>query len=97
MKETLKILIMIGILTAGIMAQKMDLLDLTLALTEIEGIADFWWLPPSVVLLQVILYLFALPGSIFIWTVWPLLILTGFALLGILLRKKFFDGRRQAL
>jgi uncharacterized membrane protein YdjX (TVP38/TMEM64 family) len=68
MKESLKILIMIGILTAGIMAQKTDLVDLTRALTEIEDIADFWWLPPSAVLIQVLLYLFALPGSIVIWT-----------------------------
>jgi uncharacterized membrane protein YdjX (TVP38/TMEM64 family) len=68
MKGHLKILILITILAAGIIAQKMDLLDLTRAVTEIEDIADLWWVPPASVLIQVILYLFALPGSIVIWS-----------------------------
>jgi uncharacterized membrane protein YdjX (TVP38/TMEM64 family) len=68
MKGHLKILILISILAAGIIAQKMDLLDLTRALTEIEDIADLWWVPPASVLIQVALYMFALPGSIVIWT-----------------------------
>ena len=65
MKGHLKILILISILTAGIIAQKMDLLDLTRAVT--------------------------------LWTVWPLLVLAGFSLAGILIRKMFFVRRRQAL
>ena len=68
MKGHLKIRILIAILTAGIVAQKMNLLDLTRASTEIEDFADLWWVPPASVLIQVILYLFALPGSIVIWT-----------------------------
>jgi uncharacterized membrane protein YdjX (TVP38/TMEM64 family) len=68
MKGHLKILILITILAAGIIAQRMGLLDLTRALTEIEDIADLWWVPPASVLLQVMLYLFALPGSLVIWT-----------------------------
>lgn len=68
MRETLKILVLIGILAAGMIAQKTGLLDLTETLTEIEDIADFWWLPPAAVLIQVLLYLFALPGSVVIWT-----------------------------
>ncbi|MCA1794478.1 MAG: TVP38/TMEM64 family protein [Desulfotignum sp.] len=68
MRGNLKILILISILAAGIIAQKMGLLDLTRAMDEIEYLADFWWLPPAAVLLQVVLYLFALPGSVVIWT-----------------------------
>ncbi len=42
MKGNRKILILIGILAAGIIAQKLDLLDLTRTLNEIEDLADFW-------------------------------------------------------
>lgn len=68
MKGQLKILLLITFLTAGIIAQKMDLLDLTRTVTEIDDIADLWWVPPASVLIQVIFYMFALPGSIFIWS-----------------------------
>ncbi len=68
-KANLKILVLIAIIAAGIAAQKLDLLNLNHALVEIENISDFWWLPIAMVLAQVIFYLAALPGSVFMWTI----------------------------
>ena len=68
MKANLKILILVAILAAGIVVQKAGYFDAARELAPIETFAQAWWAPPAVVLLQVVLYMFALPGSVLIWT-----------------------------
>lgn len=42
------------------------------ALAWARGHAGQWWLPPALILLQTLLFMFALPGSTVLWVVAPL-------------------------
>ena len=68
MKANLKILILVGVLGAGIFVQQAGYLDAARELDRIKPFTEIWWAPFAVILLQVILYMFALPGSLFFWS-----------------------------
>lgn len=57
------------ILVTGIVLQKTEIIDLKDALSNLEILAESWWLPPIAVLIQIILYMLAFPGSLLMWTV----------------------------
>lgn len=66
-------LAVLGVLVAlGLAAQALDLIDWRTSLDLARDHAARWWLPPALVLLQVALFAFALPGSAVLWLVAPL-------------------------
>lgn len=66
-------LILLAVLVAvGLAAPALDLIDWRTTLTLAREHAARWWLPPALVLLQVALFAFALPGSAVLWLVAPL-------------------------
>lgn len=66
-------LVALAVLVAlGLAAEALDLIDGRAALELARGHAARWWLPPALVLLQVALFAFALPGSAVLWLVAPL-------------------------
>jgi uncharacterized membrane protein YdjX (TVP38/TMEM64 family) len=56
----------------GIAAHAFDLVDARAALEWARRHAARWWLAPALVLLQVLLFAFALPGSAVLWLAAPL-------------------------
>jgi len=66
MKDTLKLLILPGVLLVGILAQQAGFIDLDQKLEKFETVAQLWWMVLAVVLLQVTFYMFALPGSLLV-------------------------------
>lgn len=67
-------LALLGVLVAlGLAAQALDLIDWRATLELAREHAARWWLPPALVLLQVVLFAFALPGSAVLWLAAPLL------------------------
>lgn len=57
----------------GLAAHGLDLVDMHVALGWARGHAEQWWFAPLLVLLQVALFTFALPGSAVLWLAAPLL------------------------
>lgn len=65
--------VLLGVLMAlGLAAQTLDLVDWRATLELARAHAAHWWLPPVLVLLQVALFAFALPGSAVLWLAAPL-------------------------
>lgn len=56
----------------GIAVQAFELVDASALLDWARGLAAHWWLVVALVLLQVVLSTFALPGSAVLWLVAPL-------------------------
>lgn len=56
----------------GLGVHFLDLFEWRDALDWARGYAQLWWLPPALILLQVVLFMFALPGSTMLWIVAPL-------------------------
>jgi len=72
-KGYIKKLIIVAILiTAGLLLEVAGLLDAEKMLNIARGYTDHWWLVLVLILLQVILFTFALAGSFFLWIVAPL-------------------------
>lgn len=67
-----KILIVTALITAGILLEVAGLLDADKMLNVARGYADHWWLVLVLILLQMIMFTFALAGSFFLWIVAPL-------------------------
>jgi len=67
-----KILIVSLLITAGLLLDMAGLFDADKMLKLARGHADQWWLVLALILLQVLLYTFALAGSSFLWIVAPL-------------------------
>lgn len=67
-----KLLIVVLLIVAGIMLEVAGLLDAEKMLAIARQYADHWWLVLVLILLQVILFTFALAGSFFLWIVAPL-------------------------
>lgn len=66
-------LAVLGVLAAlGLAAQALDLIDWRIALDLARDHAERWWLPPALLLLQVALFAFGLPGSAVLWLAAPL-------------------------
>lgn len=55
----------------GLVLQKLDIIDFLKLLTTIRGYTDYKWLVVALILYQVILFMFALPGSTALWLVAP--------------------------
>jgi uncharacterized membrane protein YdjX (TVP38/TMEM64 family) len=66
MKDTIKLMILPGVLLAAILAQQAGYIDLTDELETFEEVAQLWWMVLLVVLVQAALYMFALPGSLLV-------------------------------
>ncbi len=67
-RGNLKIAVLIGILVAGIVVQRLGLLDVDRFLGWFDIIADTWWLPPLTIIIQLFMYMTAFPGSIIMLT-----------------------------
>jgi len=68
MKNILKVLILLGILTTGILIQKFGIVDIDELVSRLEHLAESWWLPPASIFIQLLLYMLAFPGSLIMWT-----------------------------
>jgi len=72
-KPYIKKLIIIALLiAAGILLEVAGLLDANKMLNIARGYSDQWWLVLVLILLQTILFTFALAGSFFLWIAAPL-------------------------
>lgn len=67
-----KLLIVIVLVTIGILLDIAGLLDAEKLLVVAREYADYWWLVVVLILLQTILFTFALAGSLIFWVVAPL-------------------------
>ena len=67
-----KLLIVAVLITAGILLEFYGLLDAEKMLQFARGYADQWWLVVVLILLQAVLFTFALAGSFFLWIAAPL-------------------------
>ena len=67
-----KLLIVAVLILAGIGLDLAGLLDAEKILTIARGYADHWWLSVILILSQVVLFTFALAGSLFLWVAAPL-------------------------
>jgi uncharacterized membrane protein YdjX (TVP38/TMEM64 family) len=62
-----KLLILIALITIGALLQLSGLLDPGELISIARQYTDHWWLPVILVLLQVLLFTFALAGTVFLW------------------------------
>ncbi len=67
-----KLLIIASLITVGIVLEVAGLLDTKTMLTVAREYSEHWWLVLVLILLQAILFTFALAGSLFLWVVAPL-------------------------
>ena len=67
-----KLVIVALMITTGIILEFAGLLDAERMLDIARGYADHWWLVVVLILLQIILFTFALAGSFFLWIAAPL-------------------------
>jgi uncharacterized membrane protein YdjX (TVP38/TMEM64 family) len=67
-----KLVIVALLITAGILLEVVGLLDADKMLIVAREYADRWWLVLVLILLQAILFTFALAGSFFLWIAAPL-------------------------
>ena len=67
-----KLVIVVLLITLGLGLEIAGLLDARQLLTVAREYTQHWWLVPVLILAQVVLFTFALAGSIFLWIVAPL-------------------------
>lgn len=67
-----KLLIVVMLIVMGIMLEFYGLLDAEKMLNVARGYAEHWWLVVVLILLQALLFTFALAGSFFLWIAAPL-------------------------
>lgn len=67
-----KLIIVALLITAGILLEVAGLLDAEKMLGVARQYVDHWWLVLILILLQMVLFTFALAGSFFLWVVAPL-------------------------
>ena len=67
-----KLLIVTLLITVGILLEVVGLLDAEKMLTVARGYSDQWWLVLVLILLQTVMFTFALAGSFFLWIAAPL-------------------------
>ena len=68
----IKLLIVCLLIVTGILLEVAGLLDAGAMLAVAREYADYWWLALVFILLQTVLFTFALAGSFFLWIVAPL-------------------------
>lgn len=71
-RYTKKLLIVVFLITVGILLEVAGLLDVERMLVIAREYADYWWLVVVLILLQTIMFTFALAGSFFLWIVAPI-------------------------
>lgn len=64
--------LLVALAVTGIAVQAFELVDARALLDWARGLAAHWWFAVALVLLQVVLFTFALPGSAVLWLVAPL-------------------------
>lgn len=64
--------LLVSIAALGVAAQALGWVDWRAWLELARGHAQRWWMPPALVLLQVLLFAFAWPGPAVVWLVAPL-------------------------
>jgi uncharacterized membrane protein YdjX (TVP38/TMEM64 family) len=69
---TKNLVIITSLVIAGILLEVSDILDTRKILNIAREFTDHWWLILVLILLQILLFTFALPGSFFLWIVAPL-------------------------
>jgi uncharacterized membrane protein YdjX (TVP38/TMEM64 family) len=67
-----KLVIIVLLITLGLVLEIAGLLDARQLLTIAREYTQHWWLIPVLILAQVVLFTFALAGSIFLWIAAPL-------------------------
>ncbi len=67
-----KLLILLGLIATGIILELAGLLDAEKILSIAREFSQHWWLAAILILLQGILFSFALAGSLFLWVAAPL-------------------------
>jgi uncharacterized membrane protein YdjX (TVP38/TMEM64 family) len=67
-----KLVIIVLLITLGLILEIAGLLDARQLLTIAREYTQHWWLIPVLILAQVVLFTFALAGSIFLWIAAPL-------------------------
>ena len=67
-----KLVIVVLLIALGLVLEVAGLLDARQLLAVAREYAQHWWLIPVLILAQVVLFTFALAGSIFLWIVAPL-------------------------
>jgi uncharacterized membrane protein YdjX (TVP38/TMEM64 family) len=67
-----KLLVVALLITVGLLLQITGLLDAEKILSVAREYAEHWWLVVILILLQTIMFTFALAGSIFLWVAAPL-------------------------
>ncbi len=67
-----KLIIVAALITAGILLEVYGLLDAETMLNVARAYADQWWLVAVIILLQMIMFTFALAGSFFLWIAAPI-------------------------
>lgn len=67
-----KIILLAALITFGIVLELTGLIDVRMLLNLARGYVDQWWLVLLFILLQVVLFTFALAGSFVLWVVAPL-------------------------
>lgn len=67
-----KLIIVALLITAGIFLEVAGLLDAERILNITREYTDYWWLVLVLILLQVVMFTFALAGSFFLWIAAPL-------------------------
>lgn len=68
----IKLLIVALLITTGILLDSAGLLDAGKVLAVAREYSQYWWLVVVLILLQVVLFTFALAGSLFLWVAAPL-------------------------
>ena len=67
-----KLFIVAMLITTGILLEMYGVLDTEKMLNIAREYADYWWLVVVLILLQTVLFTFALAGSLFLWVAAPL-------------------------
>ena len=67
-----KLIIVCLLITLGLVLEILGLLDARQLFAIAREYAQHWWLVPVLILAQIILFTFALAGSVFLWIVAPL-------------------------
>ena len=61
------IFFLLFLITSGLLLHYIDALDWRQALEWAREYTQYWWLAPVLVGLQIVFFMFALPGSMFLW------------------------------
>ena len=67
-----KLFIVVLLISIGIVLELSGLLETERLLMIARGYADDWWLPPVLIVLQAVMFTFALAGSLFLWVTAPI-------------------------